>query len=71
MNSKPSPTIEQKLAAGGFLNFRHEFCLWAGICAVTAYKEAKAGRLRLAKIGRKTVVAAPDAIAFRDELRSA
>jgi hypothetical protein len=64
-------TIAQKIAAGGFLSLRHEFCPWAGICAVTAYKEARTGRLRLTKIGRKTVVAAPDAIAFRDELRSA
>jgi len=63
-------TIAQKLAAGGFLSLKREFCPWAGACHVTAYKEAKAGRLRLTKIGRKTVVAAPDAIAFPDDARA-
>ena len=64
-------SIAQKIAAGGFLNLKHEFCPWAGICTVTAYKEARAGRLKLTKIGRKTVVAGDDAIAYRDRLRSA
>jgi hypothetical protein len=68
-NSSPL-SIEQKIASGGFLNFRREFCPWVGICAVTGYKEAKAGRLRLTKIGRKTTVAAQDALAYRDTVRA-
>jgi hypothetical protein len=70
MRNRPSPiTIEQKLASGGFLDFRREFCPWIGICAVTGYKQVKEGRLKLTKIGRKSVVAAQDAIACRDALR--
>jgi hypothetical protein len=72
MPRNPSPlTIEQKLASGGFLDFRREFCPWVGMCAVTGYKQIKEGRLRLTKIGRKSVVAAQDAIAYREELRAA
>jgi hypothetical protein len=63
-------TIEQKLASGGFLDFRLEFCPWIGICKVTGYKEVKAGRLKLTKIGRKSTVAAADAFAYREMLRS-
>jgi hypothetical protein len=72
MPRNPSPlTIEQKLASGGFLDFRLEFCPWVGMCAVTGYKHVKAGCLKLTKIGRKSTVAAPDAIAFRDDMRAA
>ncbi len=62
-------TIEQKIASGGLLSLRREFCPWAGMCAVTAYKEAKAGHLKLTKIRGRTMVAAPDAIAYRDGQR--
>ena len=65
-----SLTVEQKLASGGFLDFRREFCPWVGICAVTGYKHVKAGSLKLTKVGRKSTVAAPDAIAFRDDMRA-
>jgi hypothetical protein len=72
VHTKPSSlSVEQKIASGGMLDFRREFCPWIGICAVTGYKEVKAGRLRLTKIGRKSTVAAADAIAFRDALREA
>jgi hypothetical protein len=72
MPRNPSPlTIEQKLASGGFLDFRREFCPWVGMCAVTGYKHVKAGRLKITKIGRKSTVTAPDAIAFRDDMRAA
>jgi hypothetical protein len=70
-NKPPALTIEQKIASGGFLDFRREFCPWVGICAVTGYKEIKAGRLKITKLGRSTKVAASDAIAYRDELRAA
>jgi hypothetical protein len=39
------------------------------MCAVTAYKAISEGRLKVVKIGRKTMVTADDAIAFRDALR--
>jgi hypothetical protein len=70
MHQKPqSLTIEQKLASGGFLDFRLEFCPWIGVCTVTGYKLVKAGRVKITKIGRKSAVAAQDAIASREALR--
>jgi hypothetical protein len=36
------------------------------MCPVTAYKEISQGRLKVVKVGRKTMVAAQDAIAWRD-----
>jgi hypothetical protein len=68
-NPHPTLTIEQKLASGGLLSLRREFCPWAGMCAVTAYKAISEGRLKVVKVGRKTMVAGEDAIAFRDALR--
>ena len=66
----PAPlSIEEKIAAGGFLTLRDEFRRLSGLCATTIYKEAAGGNLRLTKIGRKTVVAAPDAPAWRDHKR--
>jgi hypothetical protein len=42
-----------------------DFCYWAGgICRSFAYEEVKRGRLRLTKIGRKTVVTLDDAKAW-------
>ena len=42
-----------------------EFCHWAGgICRSFVYEEVKRGRLRLTKIGRKTVVTVEDAKAW-------
>lgn len=71
MHTKPySLSVEQKIASGGMLDFRREFCPWIGICAVTGYKEVKSGRLRLTKIGRKSMVAVADALAYRDGLQS-
>ena len=71
MHKQSQLSIEQKLASGGFLDFRKEFCPWVGICAVTGYKEVNAGRLKLTKIGRKSTVAAPDALEYRDARRAA
>jgi hypothetical protein len=62
-------TIEQKLAAGGLIGLRTEFCPWAGICPTTAYKEIGEGRLKVVKVGRSTKVAGADAFAWRDSLR--
>jgi hypothetical protein len=62
-------SIEEKIATGGFLTLRDEFMRWSGLCATTIYKEAADGNLKLTKIGRKTVIAAPDALAWRDRKR--
>jgi hypothetical protein len=62
-------SIEEKIAAGGFLTLRDEFRRWSGLCPTTIYKEAAEGYLKLTKIGRKTVIAAPDALAWRDRKR--
>jgi hypothetical protein len=58
--------VEGKLATGGFLTLQDEFVWWSGICRTTVYQEAAKGHLKLTKIGRKTVVAAADALAWRD-----
>jgi hypothetical protein len=65
----PSLSLEQKLSCGALLSLKREFCPWAGICAVTAYKEISEGRLRIVKVGRKTLVAAADALVWRDRMR--
>ena len=51
-----------------FLDFRREFCPWIGFCVVTGYKQVRAGKIKITKVGRKSVVAAQDAIAYRDAL---
>lgn len=33
-----------------------DFCRWAGIGRSLAYKEVEAGRLRIKKVGRRTLV---------------
>lgn len=38
-----------------------DFCHWASIGRNKAYEEAKAGRLKMRKIGRKTVITMADA----------
>ena len=45
-----------------------EFCSWAGIGRSKFYNEVKAGRIRVRKIGRKSVVAMADAQAWLESL---
>jgi len=45
-----------------------EFCGWASIGRSKFYQEVAAGRIRLRKIGRKSVVTMPDALAWLSEL---
>ena len=45
-----------------------EFFAWANIGKTTAYAEAKSGRLIISKVGSKSVVTAPNAVAWRDSL---
>lgn len=41
-----------------------EFAVWAGISRTKAFAEAKAGRLRVVKCGRSTLVTQADAEEF-------
>jgi hypothetical protein len=62
-------SLEEKLATGGFLTLRDEFRRWSGLCVTSIYQEISRGNLKLSKIGRKAVIAAPDALAWRDRKR--
>ncbi len=44
------------------------FCSWAAIGRSQVYEEAKTGRLRLTKVGRKTIITIDDARAWLDAL---
>jgi hypothetical protein len=59
-------SVVEKLSSGAPLNFRREFCPWLGVGYVTGYALAKQGKLKLTKIGSKTVVMPVDAYACRD-----
>jgi hypothetical protein len=72
LSRKPlSLTIEQKFATGALLGFRHEFCAWIGIGVTSAYRELKAGNIKITKVGGKTMITPQDAIAARELFRSA
>jgi excisionase family DNA binding protein len=58
-----SLSIAERLAAGGALSIE-EVAAWAGIGRGKAYKEIGAGRLKVTKIGRRTIVRAVDAKAW-------
>jgi hypothetical protein len=49
----------------------NEFCRWGCIGKTKAYAEIKAGRLRVRKIGAKTVVLRSDAEAWLNSLPAA
>lgn len=48
-----------------------EFCAWASIGRSKFYREVAADRIRLRKIGRKSVVTMPDALAWLSSLPDA
>lgn len=58
--------LESKAAMGV-----NEFCAWASISRNTFYLEVKAGRLRLRKIGRKSIVTMTDALDWLNALPTA
>ena len=60
--------LAERLQAGGALSIP-EFATLMGIGRTKAFAEAAAGRLRTFKVGSRTLIAAPDAIAWRDRLR--
>ena len=68
IDERTSLTVEERVAAGGFLTV-NEFCGWAAIGRSKTYMEAAAGSIRISKIGGKSVIAAPDALAWRDRKR--
>jgi hypothetical protein len=45
-----------------------DFLAWAGISKTKAYAEVKAGRLRLVKCGRRTLIRVDEAERWRDAL---
>jgi hypothetical protein len=48
-----------------------EFCKAFGIGRTQAYLEIQAGRLKVYKIGKLTMIAGEDALAWRDSYRNA
>ena len=62
-------TIEERIRSNGLLKLP-EFCLWAAICRVSAYKEISEGRLKAIKIGRTRRITGEDATAWREARRS-
>jgi hypothetical protein len=64
----PLSSVAEKIAAGGVLDFRSEFCPWIGISPVTGYQLIADGKVKTSKIGRKRVITVPNAVAFRDAL---
>ena len=44
------------------------FCAWACISRNKFYQEVRAGRIPLRKMGRKSLVAVPDALAWLNSL---
>ena len=62
-------SIVDRFVCGGNLAMR-EFCSWAGISKVTAYQEVRNGRLRITKVGRRSVITVPDAFAWRKALHA-
>lgn len=45
-----------------------EFCAWAPLGRSKFYQEVTAGRIRLRKVGRKSVVTVTDALAWLESL---
>jgi hypothetical protein len=66
---KTTLSIEDRIRSGGLIPLSPDFCDWASISRVTAYKLIAEGRLKVVKVGRSPKVAGEDAIAFRDALR--
>jgi hypothetical protein len=61
-------TVEDRIRSGGLLTIP-EFCGWASISRVTAYKQIAKGQLKAVKNGRSTNIAGADAVAYVAALR--
>jgi hypothetical protein len=61
MHSSPSsPPIDPPVATSGGAMTVSEFCKWASVGRTKLYAEVKAGRIKLRKIGSKSVVIRSD-----------
>ncbi len=47
------------------------FCTWAAISRAQTYREVRAGRLVMRKIGKKSIIRTSDAMAWLDALPTA
>jgi hypothetical protein len=57
----PQLSVVERLLSGGNLSIP-EFGAWAQIGRTKVYQEISEGRLRIAKVGSRTVVPAPEAL---------
>ncbi len=65
LNTKPhSP---EAMSVSGCFRFA-DFLVWAGIAKTKAYEEVKAGRLRMVKCGKRSLIRVEDALRWRDAL---
>jgi hypothetical protein len=69
MRKTTSLSIEDRIRSNGLISLAPEFCDWAGISRVTAYKLIAEGQLKTVKVGGSRKVTGADAIAWRDALR--
>jgi excisionase family DNA binding protein len=53
-------SLPLQIPARGAMSIR-EFTRWACICRTKVYQEISAGRLRIHKVGRKTIISYADA----------
>jgi len=67
-------TLPDQLAAAYALRGNlsvDDFLIWAGIGRTKFYQEVKEGKIRIRKIGSKSVVTMPDALAWLNALPEA
>ncbi|MET4841930.1 hypothetical protein ABIF62_002425 [Bradyrhizobium japonicum] len=70
MHHSNSPSDQPAADVGGAMTVS-EFCRWACIGKTKTYAEAQAGRIKLRKIGTKTVILRSDAEAWLRSLPTA
>jgi excisionase family DNA binding protein len=62
-------TVPDRMASGGALTIE-ETAGWAGLGRGRIYEEVRAGRLKISKVGRRTLVRADDARSWLASLSS-
>lgn len=65
--SNTAPKSPDAMLASGCLRIA-DFLVWAGISKTKAYEEVKAGRLRMVKCGKRSLIRVEDALRWRDAL---
>lgn len=68
---RTTPTPEHIASPQPALMTIREFCAWSRIGKTAAYREIKLGRLRLRKVGSKSLIDVSDAEAWRRSLPTA